>query len=693
MAKNSPIVKPMKKQTLLLTVFLFLCQFQLSAKPDGNINDKYYRKAFSQILSMLEGQEVESFKDAVFHVENAYFDGKLSYSNYNYKVHQLVQLSRLVANQNSLNYRYSDSTNIKINYGVASVLMDSIKIRFNNKEIKLSPSRYDFEDITGESDWTKMFVSKLLHEGTGNCHSLPYLYKILVEAAGGTTHLALAPHHIYIKTPSANNKIGWYNTELTNHSHPNDGWIIASGYISLEAIQNGLYMQPLDHKASLALCLLDLAQGYIKKFPHVKNDFVITCINTALNYYPNCVNGLLLKAEYLYKESGISEDLNTICQQLIRLGYDQMPQSMYLDWLTRSESTADSMDKFQEFNNELGNPFGNVDKAPTLSKGRYAEFHELEVQEMIGSLIFNTNTQEVVGEKQEGIIQPTIVSRFLSVDPLAPEYPWYTPYQFAGNKPIQFIDLDGLEEGKPENGKSKHPKLGTERVVNGRREVFLTDGKQSVWYPKPSQQKLDDLENNIYKGIERAENDGYGGVVAPSNLRRYMNGVGGVKTEDVEWLLNRPSIVDAINVNMDRFYYLKNQKTGEDNSIVNLGKQLQNGESIIKSEDNWSYQIDFSILGIAFDRELYWAYGNSELESVGTFEIYRENDILYVTGKVEHTFSDDYDWHIGKTVRIPGYGTVKDEELMLMEVYKGAKTFEIKTTWTQNINETYDLRE
>lgn len=37
------------------------------------------------------------------------------------------------------------------------------------------------------------------------------------------------------------------------------------------------------------------------------------------------------------------------------------------------------------------------------------------------------------------------LGRFLSVDPLAPEYPWYTPYQFAGNTPIQAIDLDGLE--------------------------------------------------------------------------------------------------------------------------------------------------------------------------------------------------------------------------------------------------------
>jgi len=38
------------------------------------------------------------------------------------------------------------------------------------------------------------------------------------------------------------------------------------------------------------------------------------------------------------------------------------------------------------------------------------------------------------------------LGRFLSVDPLSPEYPWYTPYQFAGNTPIMAIDLDGLEE-------------------------------------------------------------------------------------------------------------------------------------------------------------------------------------------------------------------------------------------------------
>jgi RHS repeat-associated protein len=38
------------------------------------------------------------------------------------------------------------------------------------------------------------------------------------------------------------------------------------------------------------------------------------------------------------------------------------------------------------------------------------------------------------------------IGRFLSVDPLAAKFPWYTPYQFAGNRPIAAVDIDGLED-------------------------------------------------------------------------------------------------------------------------------------------------------------------------------------------------------------------------------------------------------
>jgi RHS repeat-associated protein len=39
------------------------------------------------------------------------------------------------------------------------------------------------------------------------------------------------------------------------------------------------------------------------------------------------------------------------------------------------------------------------------------------------------------------------VGRFFSSDPLKFTYPYYSPYQFAGNMPLSFIDVDGMEPG------------------------------------------------------------------------------------------------------------------------------------------------------------------------------------------------------------------------------------------------------
>jgi RHS repeat-associated protein len=56
------------------------------------------------------------------------------------------------------------------------------------------------------------------------------------------------------------------------------------------------------------------------------------------------------------------------------------------------------------------------------------------------------------------IYNPSL-GRFLSVDPITDEYPELTPYQFASNRPIDGIDLDGLEWVEAEiavvNGKTK----------------------------------------------------------------------------------------------------------------------------------------------------------------------------------------------------------------------------------------------
>jgi RHS repeat-associated protein len=55
----------------------------------------------------------------------------------------------------------------------------------------------------------------------------------------------------------------------------------------------------------------------------------------------------------------------------------------------------------------------------------------------------------------------TRIAKFISVDPLTSEFPWYSTFQFAGNNPIKFIDLDGAEPKDPgkDNGEIRTAKI------------------------------------------------------------------------------------------------------------------------------------------------------------------------------------------------------------------------------------------
>ncbi|WP_207513875.1 RHS repeat domain-containing protein [Longitalea luteola] len=62
----------------------------------------------------------------------------------------------------------------------------------------------------------------------------------------------------------------------------------------------------------------------------------------------------------------------------------------------------------------------------------------------------NDNEVKGVGEQQDygmRFYDPRL-GKFLSVDPLTKDYPFYTPYQYASNNPIFAVDVDGLEASK-----------------------------------------------------------------------------------------------------------------------------------------------------------------------------------------------------------------------------------------------------
>jgi len=130
--------------------------------------------------------------------------------------------------------------------------------------------------------------------------------------------------------------------------------------------------------------------------------------------------------------------------------------------------------KFYEISNHLGNvlsvisdkKYGIADPLDTTKVGWYnpdiikaSDYYPFGMISRVGYYGSNDyrygfngkeNDRDVKGDGnqidyEKRIYDPRL-GRFLSQDPLIDKYPWYTPYQFAGNSPIANIDLDGEEE-------------------------------------------------------------------------------------------------------------------------------------------------------------------------------------------------------------------------------------------------------
>ncbi|MBX2923444.1 MAG: hypothetical protein KF746_14675 [Chitinophagaceae bacterium] len=322
-------------KVLLLTFLFSLSGLQYSIAQASYKN--FYLDAFNEQLQMLRGEKPIDFKRAVFITENAYHKGKLNYESFCTDINQVaIKLKGFIKERGFERYKTAG------NWAVFTYMTDSLPIN------SFKPYTYDFDDFMGDKDFSKMFVTKLLRTKSGNCHSLPTLYKILCEEIDTKASLALAPNHLYIKHIDENGQ--WTNLELTNGGFPRDQWLIKEMAITVEAIKSEIYMKPLSQKESIALTMQDLINEYVFQFGY--DSFVLKVANTALSYFPKCVPLLMSKANY-YKHIGEADNarnnpdmafsaknhalyqktLNTIDS----LGYKEMPTELYQEWVKSVE--------------------------------------------------------------------------------------------------------------------------------------------------------------------------------------------------------------------------------------------------------------------------------------------------------------------------------------------------------------------
>ena len=256
----------MKRTILILFIgFSFTC-----------FGQEHYEKAYSELYSMLNGETELNFSKALFIVENAWYDNKLNYSDFDKQISDIAISCKRMIDKKGLN-NYNTASNWAI------FMYMTQKIPENNQH----PYSYDFEDFLGEKNFSSTFVTRILKDGKGNCLSLPLLYKSIAQKMNAEAKLTLGPSHAWIRHIDEDGN--WANVELTSGQFPTDGILMTELDIKREAIQTGAYFKPLTEKETIAFLLTQLALGYQAKFKKL-DMFTEKCADLSIKYFePNVI--------------------------------------------------------------------------------------------------------------------------------------------------------------------------------------------------------------------------------------------------------------------------------------------------------------------------------------------------------------------------------------------------------------------
>lgn len=336
----------------------------------GAYGTEYYLQALEKLCKMLRGDSPLNLKDAVFTVENAYFEDQLNYSDFSKAVKYLAETAQLKTMQDGRNWNNPVTKNVMLFRTMADTL--EIKVPQRETSVVSYPMQYDFEDYRGDKNWTKMFVSKLLATQKGQCHSLPLLYLILCEETGAEANLAYSPSHSYIKFKD--NSGNWHNLELTNGSIVTDAHIVGSGYVTAEAIKNGTYLKPQTKEQVIAQCIADLAMGYIDKYGY--DNFVTQCVDSVLKYDPNNLSALKINANHITRRTlyvvdqlgrprlaeikanypqayALYEEMQQSYERVDATGHRDMPPEAYEAWLKSVNEEKERREHAEKYNKVL----------------------------------------------------------------------------------------------------------------------------------------------------------------------------------------------------------------------------------------------------------------------------------------------------------------------------------------------------
>ncbi len=150
---------------------------------------------------------------------------------------------------------------------------------------------YDLDDPLGANPQNKLLPT-YLSSRKGNCVTMPFLFIILGQRLGIDVTASTMPNHLLVKF---RNEIGiWINLEATSGANPaREVWIRQQNPILTDqALENGIYLQPLTKKETVAVMAGFLAEHYFKQEQYQR---AIAVADLLLEYYPKDVAMITLK--------------------------------------------------------------------------------------------------------------------------------------------------------------------------------------------------------------------------------------------------------------------------------------------------------------------------------------------------------------------------------------------------------------
>jgi hypothetical protein len=213
------------------------------------------------------------------------------------------------------------------------------------------------------------------------------------------------------------------------------------------------------------------------------------------------------------------------------------------------------------------------------------------------------------------------------VDPIAREYPWYTPYQFAGNKPIRFIDRDGAEEEDPDKYYRNSLPVITNNATNS--PLRSTNPNDYETRMNTHRRALELAQNN--------ENDEE--FLGARAMRRYLEGFGGYD------IYSYNSMVGEENFDETMARTNKNIEGAVFDRIKTLGPGIHN--FTVDARGDYIQGVNTGLEDYAED--FWWAFGGFDIMASADISVtIQEGHNPVITGKAYYTFRDNYVWDVNR---------------------------------------------